>query len=77
MKAILFYSKYDHYGALYYEISRHNEIEKLERIKGSVRALLYIQYALFEVLLKYSNDDFVQNKLIEMDALLSEKDNKS
>jgi hypothetical protein len=76
-ESYLYYSKYDHFGTLYSDISRRENFIKTQNIEDSVKALLKIQYALFEILLKCSKDEFVRKKLIKMDTFIIGSKTKS
>jgi len=53
----LFYSKYDHFGILYYEISRQPYPKQLKRIREEIEFFILIQSILHDVLFKSSNSD--------------------
>lgn len=59
----LFFSKYDHFGILYYEVARQNFSEQMERIKKGIELFIGTQSILHFTLLKYSRDDtFLSNQ---------------
>jgi hypothetical protein len=53
----LFFSKYDHFGILYYEVRRQENITRLKLISNCIELFIYIQSLLHLVLRMYSNKD--------------------
>lgn len=59
-EAYLFYSKYDHFGQLFYEISRNEFVMRLGALRKSIRLFPYQLYYVAAILL-YSNSE---NKIL-------------
>jgi hypothetical protein len=53
----LYFSKYDHFGILYYETSRQKYLTQLERINKGVELFIGTQSILHAALQKFSNND--------------------
>lgn len=64
----LFFSKYDHFGILYYEVSRQKYIEQLNRISKGVELFIGTQSILHLTLRMYSNNDSFLNHQSEIAA---------
>lgn len=58
----LFFSKYDHFGVLYYETSRQSYLEKLNRIRRGIELFIGTQAILHLALRMYSNNDAFLNE---------------
>lgn len=60
--AYLLFSKYDHYGVLYYEASRMPIEKKLFRIKSTIELMVFTKSILHYLLRLFSNDDHFLNE---------------
>ncbi len=58
----LFFSKYDHFGILYFEVSRQKYIEQLERICKGIELFIGTQSILHLALRMHSGDDSFLNE---------------
>lgn len=58
----LFFSKYDHFGILYYETSRQSYLEKLNRIRRGVELFIGTQAVLHLALRMHSGNDAFLNE---------------
>lgn len=58
----LFFSKYDHFGILYYETSRQSYLEKLNRIRRGVELFIGTQAILHLALRMHSGNDAFLNE---------------
>lgn len=58
----LFFSKYDHFGVLYYETSRQSYLEKLNRIRRGVELFIGTQAILHLALRMHSSNDTFLNE---------------
>lgn len=58
----LFFSKYDHFGVLYYETSRQSYLEKLNRIRRGVELFIGTQAILHLALRMHSGNDIFLNE---------------
>lgn len=58
----LFFSKYDHFGVLYYETSRQSYLEKLNRIRRGVELFIGTQAILHLALQMHSGNDIFLNE---------------
>lgn len=69
----LFFSKYDHFSVLYYEVWRQDYIKKLERIHKAVELFILTQSILHLVLRLYSDkDEFMKNQSYESSKYLND-----
>jgi hypothetical protein len=70
--AYLYFSKYDHFGIMYYEIIRQHKTEKeniyLEAFEGLVAHLAFLIIVLFKTL---DTDEFLNNKAIQANQYFS------
>lgn len=57
----LFFSKYDHFGILYYEVSRQKYTDQLERISKGIELFIMTQSILHFALRMYSGNDTFLN----------------
>ena len=64
----LFFSKYDHFGILYYEVSRQKYIDQLERISKGVELFIGTQSILHLALRMYSGNDAFLNSQSDIAA---------
>lgn len=70
----LFFSKYDHFGILYYEVSRQKFDDQLERISKGIELFIGTQSILHLVLRMHSgNDTFLNNQSTGAAQYLQEK----
>lgn len=70
----LFFSKYDHFGILYYETSRQSYLEKLNRIRRGVELFIGTQAILHLALRMHSgNDEFLNEQSNAAFQYLSDK----
>jgi hypothetical protein len=69
----LFYSKYDHFGVLYFDVENYPLKEKIDRIKKAIRLFINHCANLFDILERVSQKDafvFAQYKIVN-DYLLA------
>jgi hypothetical protein len=70
----LYYSKYDHFGILYYQVVRENHGKKLKIYLNAIESFVAAQALLHVVLAKYSsNDDFLNAQSALTNIYLLEK----
>ena len=70
----LFFSKYDHFGILYYEVSRQKYLDQLERICKGIELFVGTQSILHLALRMYSgNDNFLNEQSNIAAQYLSDK----
>lgn len=73
-ESYLFFSKYDHFGIQYYEVSRKPFSDKKNLIKQAIDFFVGIQVILHDLLDSYSNNDlFLKNQAMISGSYLSEK----
>jgi hypothetical protein len=61
--AYLYFSKYDHFGILYYEVSRQNHLEQIDRIQKAIEFFVGINSILHMTLrLNAGNDGFLNHQ---------------
>ncbi|MBK7884417.1 MAG: hypothetical protein IPJ81_11985 [Chitinophagaceae bacterium] len=64
----LFFSKYDHFGILYYEVSKQKYIEQLDRISKAIELFVGTQSILHLALRMYSGNDSFLNEQSDITA---------
>ncbi|MBS1916678.1 MAG: hypothetical protein JST87_10370 [Bacteroidetes bacterium] len=65
-EAYLYYSKYDHFGQMFYELSRENFQGRLDRMKQAIAIFpIFLHYSLFILNNSYSSGDFLSPHIKE------------
>jgi hypothetical protein len=68
----LYYSKYDHFGQMFYEFTRSNSTERLDKVNTLIvyHFPFILHYSLFVLEAIYSSDDFIKEQKRKVEGVI-------
>ncbi len=69
----LFFSKYDHFSIMSYDVIRQDVVKQLERLRNAVKQMILFDFIICSLLKDYKKDDFTVAQFISAGAYIETK----